>query len=206
MTNAAERYWPVIDDRKLPVPLIGLAVVRPGGSLEEVIAAFPDGQVAGRLTAQEFGDEFAGDLSRVLVTPYRDGFTVFDLSGTDLVEPEVLEALSAGRQVAVMFRTVSTVSLYVYRDGARVRAIHDWFDDSAREIDESARLAEEAGLEWVSSDLPDDDQTDDPSYWDNERDASDVAYELLVRLAGFHFDSDWAQTPGTVVAVREYRW
>jgi hypothetical protein len=205
MTEAAERYWPVIDDRKLPVSLIGLAVVRPCGSLDEVVAALPDGQVTGVLTAHEFQDEF--DLGPVLVTPYQGGFTVFDLSGLTLTEPEVLEALSAGRQVAVMSRGVNgNPSFHVYRDGQNIRSIYDWFDDTEGQIDEAARLPEEAGLEWVSSDLPDDDQTDDPSYWDNERDASDVAYELLVRLAGFHFDSDWAQTPGTVVAVREYRW
>jgi hypothetical protein len=205
MTDAAERYWPVIDSRKFPVSLIGLAVVRPGRSLDEVVAALPDGQVTGVLTAQEFRDEFAGDLSRVLVTPYQDGFTVFDLSGTDLVEPEVLDALSAGRQVAVMFRTVNTVSFYVYRDGESIRTFYDWADP-AGEIEEAARLPEEAGLEWVSDDLPDDDQAEDPSYWENQRSELDVAYELLVRLAGFPLDADWAQTPGTVVEVREVRW
>jgi hypothetical protein len=202
MTDAADRYWPVIDDRKLPVPMIGLAVVRPGGSLDEVVAALPDGQVTGHLTAGDFRDEFEDDV--VLVTPYRDGFTVLDLSPT-LAEPEVLEALSAGRQVALMFRNESIVSFHLYRNGESIRTIYDWADP-AGEIDEAARLPEEAGFEWVSYDLPDDDQADDPAYWESQRSELDAAYELLVRLAGFHFDSDWAHTPGTVVAVREYRW
>jgi hypothetical protein len=201
MTEAAERFWPVIDSRELPVPEIGLAVIRPRGSLDEVVAALPDGQVTGRLTAQEFG---ADDL--VLVTPYQDGFTVLNLFGMTLAEREVLAALSAGRQVASMYRNVNGKALfYVYRDGECIREFYDW-SDPAGQIEEAARLPEEAGLEWVSDDIPDDDQADDPSYWESQRDPSDTAYELLVRLAGFHFDSDWAQTPGTVVAVREVRW
>ncbi|HEV7826373.1 MAG TPA: hypothetical protein VGP02_15855, partial [Mycobacteriales bacterium] len=106
---------------------------------------------------------------------------------------------------ALMFRNESIVSFHLYRNGESIRTIYDWADP-AGEIDEAARLPEEAGFERVSYDLPDDDQADDPAYWESQRSELDAAYELLVRLAGFHFDSDWAHTPGTVVAVREYRW